>query len=81
MFSLRWLTGLNYSQPLSHSLGITTYERSIVVDEDRKKVDSMIGNLNEKAFSNTFPDSNEGFRKAMREFWILNYTIEHCRLK
>jgi hypothetical protein len=57
------------------------YERSIVVDEDREKIDTMIADLHDQAFSNTFPDSTQGFREAMREFWILNYTIENCRLK
>jgi hypothetical protein len=58
----------------------TNYERSIVVDEDRKKIDCMIEDLYSKAFSEAFPDTNQGFREAMREFYILNISIENCRI-
>jgi hypothetical protein len=57
------------------------YERSIITDEDREKIDLMVGNLYTQAFNGTFPNSNQGLRAAHREFWILGQEIEKAIVK
>jgi hypothetical protein len=50
-----------------------------VVEEDRKKIDDFIDDLEERCMWELFEDSEEGYIKAMRLFWLLAFKIQHAR--
>ena len=52
-----------------------------MVDEDRIKIDAMIVSLCNKAINEDFENDNQGLRHAMREFWLVGYTIDQARYK
>ena len=50
-------------------------------DNDKQKIDNLIIDLDQKAYSGFFENSPEGLRDAMQEFAVLSMNIENCRLK
>ena len=69
---------------LSDAVGISwarDADRGRFVDEDKEKIDTMVRDLRHKALTGFFENSNQGLRHAMREYWLLSYTIDHARLK
>ena len=73
-----WIKILSRAVCLSWFHGL---DRDIVIDEDREKIDGMIVDLRAQALEGFFGNTNESLRLAMREYWVLSYTIENARLK
>jgi hypothetical protein len=56
-------------------------DRVRVIDSDKAKIDNLIMDLDQKAYSGFFDNSPQGLQDAMDEFALLGLNIENCRLK
>ena len=56
-------------------------DRIRVIESDKEKIDNLVIDLDQKAYSGVFENSPEGLQDAMHEFAVLSLNIENCRLK